>query len=268
MEVEEWNAPIQKIAQRIGWSPKVHYTFWTGGYDSTYLVCKFLLEGKLVQPIYIDDREPHGGYHSNPLIKQRGGDSYPRKSTEFELERIEWLRKKIYKLIQNSEKLLLPLINIHNPIKEDNHISGVIKKYNEWIPEPLFKDKNGNPHWLEVQADILTRFQKEFGMEVYYSNDHIDGEVWEALDDAIEDGKLDVDKLSDEYKEFEIFSGFNQPLRTTNKEEMLEDSKLHGFDELLYYTWTCWYPKDDEPCNECKMCKERIIECRSIGDTI
>ena len=268
MEVEEWNAPIQKIAQRIGWSPKVHYTFWTGGYDSTYLVCKFLLEGKLVQPIYIDDREPHGGYHSNPLIKQRGGDSYPRKSTEFELERIEWLRKKIYKLIQNSEKLLLPLINIHNPIKEDNHISGVIQKYNEWIPEPLFKDKNGNPHWLEVQADILTRFQKEFGMEVYYSNDHIDGEVWEALDDAIEDGKLDVDKLSDEYKEFEIFSGFNQPLRTTNKEEMLEDSKLHGFDELLYYTWTCWYPKDDEPCNECKMCKERIIECRSIGDTI
>ena len=268
MEVEEWNVPIQKIAQIIGWSPKVHYTFWTGGYDSTYLVCKFLLEGKLVQPIYIDDREPHGGYHSNPLIKQRGGDTYPRKSTEMELERIEWLRKEIYKLIKNSEKLLLPLMNIHNPIKEDNHISGVIKKYNEWIPEPLFKDKKGNPHWLEVQADILTRFQKEFGMEVFYSNDHIDGEVWEALDDAIEDGKLNVDKLSDEYKEFEIFSGFNQPLRTTNKEEMLDDSKLHGFDELLYYTWTCWYPKDDEPCNECKMCKERIIECRSIGDTI
>ena len=157
---------------------------------------------------------------------------------------------------------------VDNPIKEDKHISDVIEKYNEWIPEPLFKDKNGNPHWLEVQADILTRFQKEFGMEVFYSNDHIDGEVWEALDGAIVDGKLNVDKLSDEYKEFDIFSGFNQPLRTINKEEMLEDAKQFGFDELLYYTWTCWYPKDDEPCNECKMCKERIIECRSIGDTI
>ena len=77
-----------------------------------------------------------------------------------------------------------------------------------------------------------------------------------------------MDKLSDEYKEFEIVSGFNQPLRTTNKEEMLEDAKQLGFDELLYYTWTCWYPKNDEPCNECKMCKERIIECRNIGDTI
>ena len=36
---------------------------------------------------------------------------------------------------------------------------------------------------------------------------------------------------------------------------------------LLYYTWTCWYPTDKgEPCGKCKICKERIIECRSIGD--
>ena len=132
----------------------------------------------------------------------------------------------------------------------------------------MFKDKNDNSHWLEVQADILTRFQKEFGMDVFYSNDHIDGEVWEVLDSAIVDGKLNVDKLSDEYKEFDIFSGFNQPLRTINKEEMLEDAKQFGFDELLYYTWTCWYPINGKPCNKCKMCEERTIECRSIGDII
>ena len=268
MEVNRWNVPIQKINQKLGWTPKIYYTFWTGGYDSTYLICKLLLNNKIVQPIYIDDGVNHGGYHSNPLSVQRGDNSYPRQSTRIERDRIEWLKDKMYEIIPNSEDLLLPLMVVDEPIKEDNHISGVIKKYNEWIPEPLFKDKNGEAHWLEVQADILTRFQKEFGMEVFYSNDHIDGEVWEALDDAIEDGKLNVDKLSDEYKEFEIFSGFNQPLRTTNKKEMLKEAKKLGFDELLYYTWTCWYPKDDEPCNECKMCKERIIECRSIGDTI
>ena len=37
---------------------------------------------KKVQPIYIDDRVNHGGYHSNPLVTQRGGDTYPRRSTE------------------------------------------------------------------------------------------------------------------------------------------------------------------------------------------
>ena len=268
MEVNRWNTPIQKINQKIGWTPKIYYTFWTSGYDSTYLICKLLLNNKIVQPIYIDDRVNHGGYHSNPLALQRGHNTYPRRSTVLELERIDWLVDRINEMIPDSKELLLPLMVIDNPIKEDKHISDVVEKYNEWIPEPLFKDKNGEAHWLEVQADILTRFQKEFGMEVFYSNDHIDGEVWEALDDAIVDGTLDVDKLSDEYKEFEIFSGFNQPLRTTNKKEMLKDAEQLGFDELLYYTWTCWYPIYDEPCNECKMCKERIIECRSIGDTI
>jgi len=48
----------------------------------------------------------------------------------------------------------------------------------------------------------------------------------------------------------------------------LDEAKKLGFDDLLYYTWTCWFPINGKPCNKCKPCKERIIECRSIGDTI
>ena len=51
-------------------------------------------------------------------------------------------------------------------------------------------------------------------------------------------------------------------------ELLVEEAKKLGFDDLLYYTWTCWYPVDGKPCNKCKTCSERIIECRSIGDTI
>ena len=264
MEVDNWNIPIQKIGQELGWTPKIYYTFWTGGYDSTFLVCKFLLEGKIVQPIYIDDGINHGGYHSNSLVTQRGdNNSYPRQSVSIERERIEWLRNKIYDTIPNSKDLLLSLMVIDKPIKEDEEISRVVEKYNEWIPNTI-----SEKGWLPVYTDLVSRFQKQFGLEIFYSNDHIDGEIWEVLDDAIENGKLNVDKLSDEYKDFSIFSGFNQPLRTTNKEKMLEESKKLGFDELLYYTWTCWYPINGKPCNKCKMCEERIIECRSIGDTI
>ena len=46
MEVDEWNKPEQKITQELGWSPKIEYTFWTGGYDSTFYVIKLLLEKK------------------------------------------------------------------------------------------------------------------------------------------------------------------------------------------------------------------------------
>jgi GNAT superfamily N-acetyltransferase len=259
MEVENWNKPIQKISQELGWTPKIHYTFWTGGYDSTFLVYKFLLEGKTVQPIYIDDRVNHGGYHANPLVKQRGGDTYPRKSTEIELERMEWLRNKIYDRIPNSKELLFSTIVIDEPIREYEKISSIVKKYNEWIPDTVV-----SKGWLPVYTDLIARFQNQFGLEILWANDHINGEFYEVFDDSIEGGRMKVDKLSFKYKDLKIFSGLNQPLRTTNKKEMLEEAKKLGFDDLLYYTWTCWYPINGKPCNKCKTCSERIIECRSI----
>ena len=76
---------------------------------------------------------------------------YPRKSTEIELERISWFEQKIHKLIKNSKKLLLPLMYIDNPIQEDNEISEVVKKYNEWFRETIYKTKSGDDSWLESQ---------------------------------------------------------------------------------------------------------------------
>ena len=260
MHIHEWNKSTHKIINHIGWTPKIYYTFWTGGYDSTFYVIKSLLEGKIVQPIYIDDRVNHGGYHANPLIVQRGEpNKYPRKSTEIELERMDWLRNKIYDRIPNSKELLLDTIVIDEPIKEDEEISRVVEKYNEWIPDTVV-----SKGWLPVYTDLVARFQKQFGLEVFWANDHIDGEFYEVFDDSIEDGRMKVDKLPSKYKDLKIFSGLNQPLRTINKKQMLEVAEQEGFKDLLYYTWTCWYPINDEPCGECHMCKERIIECKEL----
>ena len=232
---------------------------WTSGYDSTFLLCNLILEGKVVQPIYIDDRVNHGGYHANSLVKQRGGDTYPRKSTDIELERMDWLQEKIHNEMPNSKSLLLPYIVITEPIKEDEKVSKVIEKYNEWIPDTI-----SEKGWLPVYTDLMVRFQKQFGYDLYWGNDHIEGEFYEEVDCSIEDGIMDVDKLPSKYKDLKIFSGLVQPLRHTNKKEMLEVAKQKGFDDLLYYTWTCWYPNDREPCGECHVCNERIIECKEI----
>jgi len=264
MEVDDWNIPIQKIGQELGWTPKIHYTFWTGGYDSTFLIYKFLLEGKIVQPIYIDDRVNHGGYHANSLVKQRGGDTYPRKSTEIELERMDWLRQRIYEKIEKSKYLLLETMVIDKPIEEDEEISKVVEKYNEWIPESLYRDKNGDTHWLEAQADMVLRFGKQFGYRINYPINNIEDDWYEILDCAIKDGKFYSENLPEENKDLSMFGVFDYPSRHLKKEEMLKIAEKRGFDELLYYTWTCWYPKNGKPCNECKVCSERIIESKEI----
>ena len=184
---------------------------------------------------------------------------YNNASTDIELERMDWLQEKIHNEMPNSKSLLLPYIVITEPIKEDEKVSKVIEKYNEWIPDTI-----SEKGWLPVYTDLMVRFQKQFGYDLYWGNDHIEGEFYEEVDCSIEDGIMDVDKLPSKYKDLKIFSGLVQPLRHTNKEEMLEVAKQKGFDDLLYYTWTCWYPNDREPCGECHVCNERIIECKEI----
>ena len=245
----EWG--LKKIGYKEDNWLNIHYTFWTGGYDSTFYVCKLLTEGKIVQPIYIDDRVSHGG------------DTYPRKCTEIELEKLDSLRDKIYDRIPSSKELLLSTIVIDEPIEEDEEISRVVERYNEWIPNTVYKNKHGENKWLPVQTDILLRFQKQFGLKIEFPIEHIEGEWYEIIDDAMVDGNLDVSKLPEEHKDLEVLGGFIYPIRDLYKEDMLEIAKKDGYEELLYYTWSCWYPIDGKPCNKCKLCKDRIIECRN-----
>jgi len=264
------NIRAEKSLKRIGYIEDnwmdIKYIFWTGGYDSTFNICNYLLNNEKVQPIYIDDRVNHGGYHANPLVVQRDGnnDKYPRKSTEKELERMDWLRRKIYEKIEKSTYLLLETMVINEPIKEDEEISKVVQKYNEWIPESLYIDKNGDSHWLEAQADMVLRFGKQFGYRINYPINNIEDDWYEILDCAIKDGKFYSEKLPEENKDLSVFGVFDYPSRHLKKEDMLKIAEKEGFDELLYYTWTCWYPKNGKPCNECKVCSERIIECKEI----
>ena len=43
------------------------------------------------------------------------------------------------------------------------------------------------------------------------------------------------------------------------KEQLLQQSKENRFDDILAYTWSCWFPKNSHPCGKCPMCKERVL---------
>ena len=61
------------------------------------------------------------------MQRDRNDDMYPRKSTEIEFERMDWLRERIYERIPNSKELLLKTLIIDKPIKEDKHISKFVE---------------------------------------------------------------------------------------------------------------------------------------------
>ena len=71
------------------------------------------------------------------------------------------------------------------------------------------------------------------------------------------DGDITKIKEKDIPKHDMLFAGF--PCQSFSI-----SGKQKGFDDLLYYTWTCWYPNDREPCGECHVCRERIIESKEL----
>ena len=70
---------------------------------------------------------------------------------------MDWLREKIYEVIPDSKKLLLETMVIDKPIKEDEHISKIVEKYNEWRPETVFKNNpNYNFFGIFTKAIIIS----------------------------------------------------------------------------------------------------------------
>ena len=49
------------------------------------------------------------------------------------------------------------------------------------------------------------------------------------------------------------------PLYGNSKEQLLENSKSSRYEDILKYTWSCWFPKKGKPCGKCPMCRERIL---------
>jgi hypothetical protein len=94
---------ITNIKQQVSLAPQiivypepVYNVFWTGGYDSTFLVVYFLKFGN-VQPVYLK------------------GDAFVRKSKDKEIQTMDAIRKSIH-----SRYKLLPTIYVNNQLLDQD----------------------------------------------------------------------------------------------------------------------------------------------------
>ena len=53
------------------------------------------------------------------------------------------------------------------------------------------------------------------------------------------------------------FDRYEMPLYNIDRHEMINISKENDWIEILYMTWSCWYPDQNKPCGKCDMCKNR-----------
>lgn len=229
--------------------------FWTGGLDSTY---------RLLQLIKDDNVDEINLFHISLNIDNK--DNYMfvvgRISQQKEIETMS-------KILQNID-------------------TSKIKKFTIWTNKSSIVD-----YTFLLPFDFVFFIQKDF-IEYSDTTKISQFDLWfngivsrpinqyGAISQVLEDLNITADiciekgggiwsntnkyfrEMKDENPVFDYFHGsilfkrFNLPLYDTDRYDMIKVAKENNWMDILYNTWSCWYPEDGLPCNKCQMCEGRI----------
>jgi len=225
---------------------KIHYMYWTGGYDSTFRLCQMLInERKKVQPIYISmvlDNDCESEETCNKLWLRRN-----RKEERMAMKKINDMLSTKFPF---TKQLLLPVLEIDKGI-DDNNFNYKFEQlfYNDNLwprkrrkHQYLFLSKYAYFHKKSIDIGVLGIHQGSKFAEFLKNT------LVRTIDNYVIPNK----KHALGYLSF--------PLYGKTKEDLLKDAKKENFDDILKASWSCWFPKNGKPCKKCPMCRERIVE--------
>ena len=222
---------------------KIHYIYWTGGYDSTFRLCEMLInEHKIVQPIYIN-------FNLDNDCKECDDKLWYRRNRRQEMNAMKRIRKAIINKYPNFKNKLLETDIVNNDIIDKNFEKYFIKKFfsnNLWPKKRLFHQyyflsKYALYNKIKIDTGVLGMHKKS-KLYQYLSNHLVKIENnWEIQNNS------------------SPISHLRFPLFNRTKKALLDKAKLYSFDDILKLSWSCWFPKNDKPCGICPMCRERII---------
>ncbi len=205
--------------------------FWTGGWDSTYMLIKLLKQNKTVQPIYVIDNGRAS--RNNEMLAMA----------------------EILKHLENLGGEVLPIVQINiNEIKENEEISNSYKNLCKKVR-------------LGSQYDWIARLALEYpgiAMGIEKPN----GEFSGCLAAIEKTGKLifkdgvgfiDVNHSSQDC--INIFGNVCFPIIELTETDMVKDIKEWGLEKVMKYIWFCHAPINGIPCGTCRPCQQKM-ECK------
>lgn len=227
---------------------KIHYIFWTGGYDSTFRLCQLLIdEKKIVQPIYI-----------SAIIDNDADKNTRRHNHQFEYSAMKEIKETLNKKYPHTNELLLPLIDIKDlPIDEDIKENMKHLKQQKRVRRAVCQ--------YGGLAQVARNIKRKTGekVEICVEKEPHGSMMYNTLYGKVDchNNICNLKKANNEYDmPLMIFDDFKFTTLHLSKKDMLNIAKKNGYLNILEKTWSCWYPRDGKPCGRCIMCRERIIK--------
>lgn len=249
---------------------KIRHIFWTGGFDSTFLLIQALvINGEPVQPIYIKCGN----------LDEKFGIS-GRNNQEYEIKTMKLIRNKILEDFPFCKPMFLPTLYVY-AVQKDNQIT---KKFKYIHDKFNYFSRDINQYERMARFSYYYGYPVEVGLEkcgtgldeatnglrinegsrnckvvsleqlkkINVSDSNYNDVIKHQINKKIWKNKLD-------YNCFDIFKNFRYPIVHLSKKDCKQISMNQKKYYLLQLTWTCWHPTNTgNQCGECPQCLSRI----------
>ena len=215
-----------------GVTPEIHL-FITGGWDSTFMLCKLSRQDITICPVYV----------LNPK----------RKSNKKELEAAKKIIQALSKHPGTKAKIKKLDIRKLPDIKVDQNFTAARHRIMEKVG------------LLGYQYDYLATVAKDIGtIGLGIEKDSADHEVGAsaALNHLATLKPSKYGHIVDEKKSdpdiYLLFGRIFFPIINTTEVEMVDWAKKYGYTNIMSLTWFCHSPIKNQPCGLCRPCEEKI----------
>jgi len=208
--------------------------FWTGGWDSTYMLIEQLKYNKTIRPIYIIDKKRKGmsnEINAMNVITEKIKDKNGIGGVLLPIETINIEDIPINEKITNSYKQICTKVKLGTQYDWLARVALLYPKVAIGIEKP-----NGEFSGC-VQAI------NEFGKMKY--NDEI--------------GYIDKDFSTEEC--IQVFGNMVFPIVNKTEIEMIENVKLWGLEDIMKDIWFCHKPIKGKTCGMCRPCQQKM-QCK------
>lgn len=233
--------------------------FWTGGFDSTFRLLQLINDNSINEleifyiSLFIDNTHQANNQIESYVFAGRRSIEQELKTMSSILSMIEVSKISKFTIIGKSDTLLLCnlIFNFHFM----NYISKEKIEYTDKTERLYLELYKQNIVLRPVcQWGAITQILEELDIEADICIEK-GGNFWEKLSSKVQNGKVNFNDDST----LKVFSRYHLPILELTKEEMLETAIKNDWYEILKNTWSCWYPDNGRPCEECFACERRVV---------
>lgn len=219
---------------------EVRYVFWTGGWDSTYMVIRLLRDGYTVQPIYIVNTK--------------------RKSRHHEMSALQTMSQLMTQRIKTGRLLPYKTFNLSD-IRPEPEIKEAFNKIIKKLPQ--------GQRSLGYQYRYLASFAKQhpefpiigLGLEKAMGSDQCCSTVINQFGKLTPEYRIDP---SSSPEVVTLLGRFDFPIIDITEPEMVENIKSWGYEDIMQCIWFCHKPIRGLQCGFCNPCSSKIISNMSF----